>query len=114
MSAATRQDAVKEALWRACEAAGGGAASIPEDQLVTLVFVKCLSALWDDQQAMQLAVKGDDAALHGSAFILPEIAHFEFLRQHRREPGNGARIDAALQAIMAANPVMFAQLFDAV
>lgn len=114
MSAATRQEAVKETLWRVCEAAGGGAAKISDDQLVTLVFVQCLSALWDDQQTMQLALKGDDAALHSNAFALPEIAHFDYLRQRRREPGNGARIDAALQAIMAANSTLFARLFDVV
>ncbi len=108
--ASNNQDAVKQqiinkAVWRACDTFRGTVdASVYKDYVLTMLFVKYLSDVWQDHYAEYQNQHGDhpeliEEMMKNERFVLPEQSSFYHLYEQRFEPGNGERIDKALHAI---------------
>jgi type I restriction enzyme M protein len=106
---AVRQDAINKAVWRACDTFRGTVdASVYKDYVLTMLFVKYLSDVWQYKHDDYLNKHGDHPELiaelmKNERFVLPPKAHFHHLYDHRFEAGNGERIDKALHAIEESN-----------
>jgi len=103
------QDEVNKAVWSACDTFRGTvSADIYKDYILTLLFLKYLSDVWQDHMDSYAKEYGDTPELiaemmKNERFVLPEDASFYALHQRRHEPGNGERIDKAFHAIEEAN-----------
>ncbi|MBW2940545.1 type I restriction-modification system subunit M [Zhongshania aquimaris] len=103
------QDSINKALWAACDTFRGTvSADTYKDFILTLLFVKYISDVWQDHYDGYKAEYGDEPELiiemmKNERFVLPIEASFYALYDRRHEPGNGERIDQALHAIEEAN-----------
>lgn len=103
------QDAVNKAVWSACDTFRGTvSADIYKDYILTLLFLKYLSDVWQDHMDTYAKDYGDAPELiaemmKNERFVLPADASFYALYARRHEAGNGERIDKALHAIEDAN-----------
>lgn len=103
------QDAVNKAVWSACDTFRGTvSADIYKDYILTLLFLKYLSDVWQDHMDGYARDYGDAPELiaemmKNERFVLPADASFYALYARRHEAGNGERIDKALHAIEDAN-----------
>lgn len=108
-SAPISQDAINKALWDACDTFRGVvAASVYQDYVLTMLFLKYLSDVWQDHYDQYQKEYGDEPELivemlKNERFVLPTEASFYALYERRNEAGNGERIDVALHAIEEAN-----------
>ena len=104
-----KQDEVNRAVWAACDTFRGTvSADVYKDYILTLLFVKYLSDVWQDHHDEYKKQYGNESGLiaelmKNERFVLPESANFDALYTARHEPGNGERIDKALHAIEEAN-----------
>lgn len=109
MTGQINQDEVNKAVWSACDTFRGTvSADIYKDYILTLLFLKYLSDVWQDHMDSYAKDYGDSPELiaemmKSERFVLPEDASFYALHQRRHEAGNGERIDKALHAIEEAN-----------
>lgn len=103
------QDDINRAVWAACDTFRGTvSADIYKDYVLTLLFLKYISDVWQDHRDAYQKQYGDtpeliDELMRSERFVLPEHASFHALFDRRHEPGNGERIDKALHAIEDAN-----------
>ncbi len=103
------QDDINAAVWAACDTFRGTVdSSIYKDYVLTMLFLKYLSDVWQDHYDQYKKQYGDNQALieemlKNERFVLPPTASFYALHAKRHEPGNGERIDKALHAIEDAN-----------
>jgi len=103
------QDAINKALWAACDTFRGTiSADTYKDFILTMLFLKYISDVWQDHYDQYQKEHGDEPELilemmKSERFVLPERASFYTLWEQRHEPGNGERIDQALHAIEEAN-----------
>ena len=103
------QDAINKALWNACDTFRGTvSADTYKDFILTMLFLKYISDVWQDHYDNYKEEYGDEPELitemlKNERFVLPPQASFYALHEHRHEPGNGERIDQALHAIEEAN-----------
>ncbi|MEN9501278.1 MAG: hypothetical protein RI964_563 [Pseudomonadota bacterium] len=103
------QDSINKALWAACDTFRGTiSADTYKDFILTMLFLKYISDVWQDHYERYQAEYGDEPELitemmKSERFVLPPIASFYALLERRHEPGNGERIDQALHAIEEAN-----------
>mgnify|MGYP003121190765 FL=1 len=103
------QGQINKAVWRACDTFRGTVdPSIYKDYVLTMLFVKYLSDVWQDHWDAYQKEHGDHPDLirelmKNERFVLPPAANFYSLYEHRHEPGNGERIDKALHAIEEEN-----------
>ena len=103
------QQAINQAVWRACDTFRSTVdPSIYKDYVLTMLFVKYLSDVWQDHWEQYQAEHGDHPELirelmKNERFVLPPDANFYALYERRHEPGNGERIDKALHAIEETN-----------
>ncbi|MER2908962.1 type I restriction-modification system subunit M [Morganella morganii] len=103
------QDTINKALWAACDTFRGTiSADTYKDFILTMLFLKYISDVWQDHYDGYKKQYGDapeliDAMMANERFVLPEKASFYVLYERRHEPGNGERIDQALHAIEEAN-----------
>ncbi|OAA06233.1 Type I restriction enzyme EcoKI M protein [Klebsiella pneumoniae] len=103
------QDSINKALWNACDTFRGTiSADTYKDFILTMLFLKYISDVWQDHYDGYKAEYGDEPELieemmKNERFVLPKAASFYALYEHRFEPGNGERIDQALHAIEEAN-----------
>ena len=103
------QDDINRAVWAACDTFRGTvSADIYKDYVLTLLFLKYISDVWQDHRDGYQKQYGDtpeliDELMRSERFVLPEHASFHALFDRRHEPGNGERIDKALHAIEDAN-----------
>ncbi|QTF93178.1 type I restriction-modification system subunit M [Halomonas sp. BM-2019] len=115
---AIKQDRINKAVWNACDTFRGTVdPSIYKDYVLTMLFVKYLSDVWQDHYDQYKAEHGDFPALihelmQNERFVLPPDANFYALHEARHEPGNGERIDKALHAIEEANTGKLADVFQ--
>jgi type I restriction enzyme M protein len=106
---AIRQDAIDAAVWSACDTFRGTVdPSIYKDYVLTMLFLKYVSDVWQDHYDEYQRQHGDHPELivellKNERFILPPEASFYALHGRRHEPGNGERIDKALHGIEDAN-----------
>lgn len=103
------QDTINAAVWAACDTFRGTVdPSIYKDYVLTMLFLKYVSDVWQDHYDEYKAQYGDhpeliEEMLKNERFVLPASANFYALYDKRHSPGNGERIDKALHAIEDAN-----------
>lgn len=109
MNSTINQDSINKALWAACDTFRGTiSADTYKDYILTMLFLKYISDVWQDHYEGYKAEYGDepeliDEMMKNERFVLPQSASFYSLYDSRHEPGNGERIDQALHAIEEAN-----------
>ena len=103
------QDTINKALWAACDVFRGTiSADTYKDFILTMLFLKYISDVWQDHYDGYKSEYGDEPELIAEMmkterFVLPEQSNFYALYNRRYEPGNGERIDMALHALEEAN-----------
>ena len=103
------QDTINKALWTACDVFRGTiSADTYKDFILTMLFLKYISDVWQDHYDGYKKEYGDEPELIAEMmkterFVLPEQSNFYALYNRRYEPGNGERIDMALHALEEAN-----------
>lgn len=113
-----KQDDVNKAVWSACDTFRGTvAADIYKDYVLTMLFLKYISDVWQDHYDTYARDYGETPELiiemmKNERFVLPEGASFTALYNRRHEPGNGERIDQALHAIEDANTGKLRDVFQ--
>lgn len=109
MTIQLNQDDINKALWSACDTFRGTiSADTYKDFILTMLFLKYISDVWQDHYQNYQAEYGDvpeliEEMMKQERFVLPPQANFYHLYEHRFEAGNGERIDQALHAIEEAN-----------
>lgn len=109
MSSQINQDTVNKALWSACDVFRGTiSADTYKDFILTMLFLKYISDVWQDHYDNYKNEYGDEPELieemmKNERFVLPSQSNFYSLYEHRYEAGNGERIDKALHALEEAN-----------
>jgi type I restriction enzyme M protein len=109
MNDSINQDTINKALWAACDTFRGTvSADTYKDFILTMLFLKYISDVWQDHYDQYQSEHGDEPELieemmKNERFVLPKSASFYTLYEHRHEPGLGERIDQALHAIEEAN-----------
>jgi type I restriction enzyme M protein len=118
MNDVIKQDQVNKAVWSACDTFRGTVTpDIYKDYVLTLLFVKYISDVWQDHYEVYEKEHGDHPELitelmKNERFVLPKNASFYTLYESRHEPGNGERIDKALHAIEEANLTKLRDVFQ--
>lgn len=113
-----KQGQINKAVWNACDTFRGTVdPSIYKDYVLTMLFVKYLSDVYQDHYDSYVAEYGDtpeliEELMKNERFVLPRDSGFYALYDHRHEPGNGERIDKALHAIEEANIIKLADVFQ--
>lgn len=103
------QDTVNKALWSACDVFRGTvSADTYKDYILTMLFLKYISDVWQDHYDNYKNEYGDEPELieemmKNERFVLPRESNFYTLHERRFEAGNGERIDIALHALEEAN-----------
>lgn len=103
------QDSINKALWSVCDTFRGTiSADTYKDFILTMLFLKYISDVWQDHYETYKAKHSDtpelvEGLMETERFVLPAHASFYTLYERRHEPGNGERIDQALHAIEEAN-----------
>ncbi len=117
------QDSINKALWNACDTFRGTiSADTYKDFILTMLFLKYISDVWQDHYDGYKAEYGNESELieemmKNERFILPDVeirdnegnlkevfkGNFYALYERRHEPNNGERIDLTLHAIEEAN-----------
>lgn len=109
MTTQLNQDDINKALWAACDTFRGTiSADTYKDFILTMLFLKYISDVWQDHYQNYQAEYGDvpeliEEMMKQERFVLPPQANFYHLYERRFEAGNGERIDQALHAIEEAN-----------
>jgi type I restriction enzyme M protein len=117
-SASVSQDAINSAVWNACDTFRGTVdPSIYKDFVLTMLFLKYVSDVWQDHYDAYKEQYGDhpeliEEMLKSERFVLPTDASFYALHNQRHSPGNGERIDKALHAIEEANITKLRDVFQ--
>lgn len=117
MSAPIKQDEINKAVWAACDTFRGTIDSaIYKDYVLTMLFLKYISDVWQDHYE-QYQDQYDDPALieemmKSERFVLSKDHNFYSLYEKRHEPGNGERIDKALHAIEDTNITKLKDVFQ--
>jgi len=103
------QSAINRTVWEACDTFRGTVdPAVYKDYVLTMLFLKYISDVWQDHYDGYKKQYGDHPELiaemlKNERFVLPPQANFYALHAKRHEPGNGERIDKALHAIEETN-----------
>lgn len=109
MTSKVSQEAINKALWGACDTFRGTiSADTYKDFILTMLFLKYISDVWQDHYDEYQKEYGKEPKLiaemmKNERFVLPKGCSFYALYERRHEPGNGERIDQTLHAIEEAN-----------
>jgi len=109
MNDSINQDSINKTLWSACDTFRGTiSADTYKDFILTMLFLKYISDVWQDHYHGYQAEYGDEPELieemmKNERFVLPKGASFYNLYESRHEPGLGERIDQALHELEEAN-----------
>lgn len=126
------QDAINQALWSVCDTFRGTiSADSYKDFILTMLFLKYISDVWQDHYDGYKAEYGDEPELleemmKTERFVIPNMdtldgdgkvndtfkANFYELYERRHQAGNGERIDQALHAIEEANGTKLKNVFQ--
>ena len=112
------QTDINRVVWAACDSFRGIVdPSIYKDYVLTMLFLKYISDVWQDHYERYQAEYGDepeliDELMKNERFVLPASASFYTLYERCNEPGNGERIDQALHAIEEANITKLRDVFQ--
>ncbi len=111
------QDTVNKAVWAACDTFRGTVdPSIYKDFILTMLFLKYISDVYQDDYDKLVEQYGDnkplvEAMMAKQRFVLPTGSSFWDIYEKRHEAGNGERIDLALHAIEEANGTKLKNVF---
>lgn len=103
------QQEINKAVWAACDTFRGTVdPSIYKDFILTMLFLKYISDVYQDEYDKLVEQYGDQpdlihAMMAKQRFVLPKGASFWDLYEDRYKAGNGQRIDQALHSIEEAN-----------
>jgi len=117
-TAPVNQNAINAAVWAACDTFRGTVdPSIYKDFVLTMLFLKYVSDVWQDHYDDYRKQYGDhpeliEEMLKNERFVLPAEASFYALHAQRHSAGNGERIDKALHAIEEANITKLRDVFQ--
>lgn len=117
-TAPVNQNAINAAVWAACDTFRGTVdPSIYKDFVLTMLFLKYVSDVWQDHYDDYKKQYGDhpeliEEMLKNERFVLPADASFYALHAQRHSAGNGERIDKALHAIEEANITKLRDVFQ--
>lgn len=117
-TAPVSQNAINAAVWAACDTFRGTVdPSIYKDFVLTMLFLKYVSDVWQDHYNDYKTQYGDhpeliEEMLKNERFVLPANASFYALYTQRHSAGNGERIDKALHAIEEANITKLRDVFQ--
>jgi len=109
ISSEISQDEINKTLWGACDTFRGTvSADTYKDFILTMLFLKYISDVWQDHYDKYEEEYGDEPELiaemmKNERFVLPEGSSFYTLYEKRHGAGNGERIDQALHALEEAN-----------
>jgi type I restriction enzyme M protein len=109
MSKKITQKDINDAVWKACDTFRGSIdPSIYKDYVLTMLFIKYLSDVYDDKhEAYMKKYKGDiersNRAMQHERFVVPAHSHFKYLFDNRNETNIGELIDIALEDLEEAN-----------
>lgn len=112
------QDTINAAVWAACDTFRGTVdPSIYKDYVLTMLFLKYISDVWQDHYEVYAKEHGNNPELivellKNERFVLPASANFYALFDSRHQPGNGERIDKALHAIEESNITKLRDVFQ--
>ena len=112
------QEDINAAVWSACDTFRGTVdSSIYKDYVLTMLFLKYVSDVWQDHYDEYKTKYGDHPELivemlKNERFVLPPDSSFYALHARRHEPGNGERIDKALHGIEDANITKLRDVFQ--
>ncbi len=104
----TQKD-INDAVWKACDTFRGSIdPAVYKDYVLTMLFIKYLSDVYDDKYEVYLQkYNGDkaraDRAIKHERFVVPKHSHFKYLFDHRNEVNIGELIDVALEDLEEAN-----------
>src|SRR5690554_7915995 len=104
MNGKINQDSINKALWNACDTFRGTvSADTYKDFILTTLFLKYISDVWQDHYDQYQAEHGDapeliEELMKNERFVLPRDSSFYALYERSYEPGNGDCIDQALHA----------------
>lgn len=111
------QQEINEVLWKACDTFRGTIdATEYKDYILTMLFVKYISDVWQDHyDEFKKQFGGDEARikrrLERERFVLPEEGAFYFLYDNREAPNLGELINIALEKIEMANKAKLTNVF---
>lgn len=117
-TAPVSQNTINVAVWAACDTFRGTVdPSIYKDFVLTMLFLKYVSDVWQDHYDAYKKQYGDhpeliEEMLKSERFVLPADASFYALHAQRHSAGNGERIDKALHAIEEANITKLRDVFQ--
>ncbi len=100
---------INDAVWKACDTFRGTVdPSTYKDYVLTMLFLKYISDVWQDHYDRYQEEHGDhpeliEELLKNERFVLPKQANFYALYAQRAKAKNGQRIDKALHAIEESN-----------
>lgn len=103
------QQNINDAVWKACDTFRGSIdPSIYKDYVLTMLFIKYLSDVFDDKHEAYMAKYNNDEertarAMQHERFIIPQNSHFKYLFDHRNDTNIGELIDIALEDLVEAN-----------
>ena len=112
------QDQINKAAWAVCDTFRGTVdPSDYKNYVLTMLFLKYISDVWQDHQDNYIKKHGDHPELiaelmRNEQFVLPPGASFYDLYRDRHKPGNGERIDKALHALEEANGSKLRDVFQ--
>ena len=95
------QHEINKAVWAACDTFRGTVdPSIYKDFILTMLFLKYISDVYQDEYDKLVEQYGDQpdlihAMMAKQRFVLPKGASFWDLYEDRHKAGNGQRIDQA-------------------
>lgn len=103
------QSDINNAVWKACDTFRGSIdPSVYKDYVLTMLFIKYLSDVYDDKyEAYLKKYNGEheraERAMKHERFVVPEHSHFKFLFDSRNEANIGELINIALADLEEAN-----------
>lgn len=109
MSSKITQKDINDAVWKACDTFRGSIdPSVYKDYVLTMLFIKYLSDVHDDQLEKYLEKYNNNQerairAMQHERFVIPAHSHFRYLYEHRNESNIGEMINIALTDLEEAN-----------
>ena len=117
MTTQITQQEINDILWKACDSFRGTVDSTEyKDYILTMLFVKYISDVWQDHYDNYKKQFGKDEGrilrrMERERFVLPEEGSFSYLYDNREAPNVGELINIALEKIEMANKAKLTNVF---
>lgn len=117
MTTKISQQEINDVLWKACDSFRGTIdATEYKDYILTMLFVKYISDVWQDHYDEFKKQYGSEVErikrrMERERFVLPEEGSFNYLYDNREAPNLGELINIALEKIELANKAKLTNVF---